>query len=90
MKDRRRDGPASEENTARDWRTALTVEFEPYRAGCLLALQAVVGMAVVVPNDEDAHAIAYDPVEEVIGETFEVDPPQVGFICQSRSRKVIA
>jgi hypothetical protein len=36
-------------------------------------------MAVVVPDDEDAHAIAYDPIQEMIGETFEVDPPQVGF-----------
>ena len=34
-------------------------------------------MTVVVPDHEDAHAIAYDPVEEMIGETFEVDPPQV-------------
>ena len=33
----------------------------------------------MVPDDEDAHAIAYDPVEEMIGETSEVDPPQVGF-----------
>jgi hypothetical protein len=37
-------------------------------------------MAVVVPDDKDAHAVAYDPVEEMIGETFEVGPPQVGFV----------
>jgi hypothetical protein len=36
-------------------------------------------MAVVVSDDEDTHAIAYDPIQEMIGETFEVDPPQVGF-----------
>ena len=47
-------------------------------------------MAVVVPDDEDTHATAYDPIQEMIGETFEVGPPQVGFECRSRSRKVIA
>jgi hypothetical protein len=36
-------------------------------------------MAVVVSDDEDTHATAYDPIQEMIGETFEVDPSQVGF-----------
>jgi len=36
-------------------------------------------MAVVVPDDQDEHAIPYDPIQEVIGEAFEVDPPQAGF-----------
>ena len=42
-------------------------------------LQAVVGMAAMVPDDEDAHTIAHNSEEEVIGEAFEVDPPEVGF-----------
>jgi len=42
-------------------------------------LQAVVGMAAMVPDGEDAHTIAHNPKEEVIGEAFEVDPPEVGF-----------
>ena len=36
-------------------------------------------MAAMVPDDEDAHAIAHDSIEEVIGESLEVGPPEVGF-----------
>jgi hypothetical protein len=36
-------------------------------------------MAAMVPDDEDAHAIAHDSIEEVMGEVFEVGPPKVGF-----------
>jgi hypothetical protein len=36
--------------------------------------------AIHAPDDKDAHAVAYGPVEEMIGETFEVGPPQVGFV----------
>ena len=45
----------------------------------LLAAQAVVGMAAMVPDDENAHAVAYNSIQEVIGETFEVRPPEVRF-----------
>jgi hypothetical protein len=43
------------------------------------ALQAVVGMAAMVTDDKDAHTSAHNPKEEVKGEAFEVDPPEVGF-----------
>ena len=45
----------------------------------LRALQAIVGMAAMVPDDEDAHTIAHNSKQEVIGEAFEVGPPEVGF-----------
>ena len=48
-------------------------------APCSFALQALVGVAAIVADDQDAHAIAQDPIEEVIGEAFEVGPPEVGF-----------
>ena len=43
------------------------------RAGapCLLVLQAVIGMAAMVPDDEDAHAIAHHSIEERLGKAFE-------------------
>ncbi len=44
-----------------------------------LALQVVVGMAAMVPDDEDAHTIAHNSKEEVIGEAFEVGSPEAGF-----------
>ena len=34
-------------------------------------------MAAVVSDDEDTHATACDPIQEMIGETAEVDLPQV-------------
>jgi len=33
----------------------------------------------MVADDEDAHAITCDSIEEVIGKAFEVGPPEVGF-----------
>ena len=33
----------------------------------------------MVPDDEDAHTIAHNSKQEVIGEAFEVGPPEVGF-----------
>jgi hypothetical protein len=33
----------------------------------------------MVPDDEDAHTIAHNSKQEVIGEALEVDPPEVGF-----------
>ncbi|SPE61375.1 hypothetical protein SBV1_690004 [Verrucomicrobia bacterium] len=42
-----------------------------------LALQAVVGMTAMVSDDEDADTIAHDSKEEMIGEAFEVDPPEI-------------
>jgi hypothetical protein len=34
-------------------------------------------MAAMVPDDQDAHTIAHNSKEEVIGEASEVDPPEV-------------
>ena len=44
-----------------------------------LALQAVLRMAAMVPDHEDAHAIARDSIEEVIGKAIAVGSPKVGF-----------
>ena len=40
-----------------------------------LALQAVLRMAAMVPDHEDAHAIARDSIEEVIGKAIAVGSP---------------
>lgn len=36
-------------------------------------------MAAMAPDDEDAHTIAHNSKEEVIGEALELGPPEVGF-----------
>ena len=33
----------------------------------------------MVPDDENAHAIAHNSIEEVMGEVFQIGPPEVGF-----------
>ena len=42
-----------------------------------LAPQTVIRIPAMVSNDQDSHRIAGDSVQEVIGEAFEIDSPQV-------------
>ena len=43
------------------------------------AFKAVLGMAAMVPDDEDAHTITYHAIKEVEGKPLEVHASEVAF-----------
>lgn len=47
---------------------------------CLLSLETMVGVAAVVPDDQDAHAITDDSIKKVVWEAFQIGSPEVGFV----------